>query len=353
MIIYENTDPTLCSRLRRRLLLASCGSKSQEEPCAYIFTSFQEPSVDGMRYLYSLDGLHWDTIPGVWLRPEVGNDTTYVNAWTGEVEAPKYYPDERVLRDPSIVEGPDGTFHLVWTTQWMGSRGFGYASSKDLIHWSEQRVIGVMDSIPTNNVWAPELFYDDEQEQFMVIWSSQISPEEYTPADTLGTNSCHRMWYTTTRDFQTFTPARRLYDPGFNNIDGYLLKKGPGEYVLVSKDNRKPGFSNLFCAYSDSPYGPFHTIDNAPAGTTPTVTFGRTYSEGPCAVQLSDGEWLIYFDQYRPTQEFGCVSTRDFVTFTPIPERISVPTCHKHGTIVMVTRAQLDAVLEAAGVKEE
>lgn len=333
------------------LLTASCSSPAPQEEVAYLFTSFQEPSIDGMRYLYSLDGLHWDTIPGVWLHPEVGNDTPYINAWNGKEAFPKYYPDERVLRDPSMLQGPDGTFHLVWTTQWSGSRGFGYASSTDLIHWSEQQVIGVMDSIPTNNVWAPELFYDDELQQFLIIWSSQINPELYTEADRLGTNGCHRMYYTTTRDFKTFAPAQPYYDPGFNSIDGYLLKKAPKEYVLVCKDNRKPGFSNLFCVYSDSPYGPFHTIDNAAPGTTPSVTFGRTYSEGPCAVELPDGEWLIYYDQYHP-QEYGCVSTRDFQAFTPIPERISVPLVHKHGTIVKITRSQLDNVLRAAGVIE-
>ena len=299
--------------------LSSCKGPVSEET-AYVFTSFREPSTRGLQYLYSLDGLHWDTLPGIWLRPMVGNDTTYVDAWTGQVQAPKYYPDERVMRDPSIVRGPDGTFHLVWTTQWMGSRGFGYASSPDLIHWSEQRVIDVMGDIPTNNVWAPELFYDEEQGQFLIVWSSQIDPRSYTAADTLGTNSCHRMWFTTTRDFETFAPAQRYYDPGFNSIDGYLLRRGPKDYVLVVKDNRKPGFS--------------------------TTTFGRTYSEGPCALRLGD-EWIIYFDQYHP-QEYGAVATRDFLTFTPIPERISVPANHKHGTIVQVSRKQLDALLEFA-----
>ncbi len=328
------------------LSLVGCQRQPSPEPSAYVFTSFREPSTEGLQYLYSRDGLHWDTLPGIWLRPEVGNDTTYVDAWTGEVKEPKFYPEHRVMRDPSIVKGPDGTFHLVWTTQWMGSKGFGYASSTDLIHWSEQRVIDVMADEPTNNVWAPELFYDDVQEQFVIIWSSQINPVNYTPADTLGTNSCHRMWQTTTRDFQTFTPAQRYYDPGFNSIDGYLLKRDKDDYVLIVKDNRKPGFSNLFCAFSTSPYGPFHTADNAPAGTTPTTTFGRTFSEGPCAIRLGD-EWIIYYDQYHP-QEYGAVSTRDFLNFTPIPERISVPANHKHGTIVEVSQGQLDAILEHA-----
>ena len=62
---------------------------------------------------------------------------------------------------PASRSGPDGTFHLVWTTGWHDSKGFGYASSKDLIHWSDQQFIPVMTNEPTTvNVWAPELFYD-------------------------------------------------------------------------------------------------------------------------------------------------------------------------------------------------
>lgn len=317
---------------------------------AYIFTSFNEPSIDGLRYLYSYDALHWDTIPGVWMKPTIGNERGYVDAFTHEACVPTFAPDCRVLRDPSIAQGPDGTFHLVWTTQWLGSKGFGYAHSKDLINWSAQIEIPVMQDAETNNVWAPEIMYDDDEKVFVIIWSSMIAPEDYTEADKLGKNGAHRMWYTTTRDFRRFTPARRYYDPGFNSIDGFLLKRAKNDYVLISKDNRKPGFSNLFCSFSSSLHGPFVTADNAPVGTTPSVTFGREYSEGPCAIKVGD-EWLIYFDQYRPTQEFGAVKTRDFKTFTPINDKISVPAAHKHGTIIKVSRDVLDNLLRHAGVR--
>lgn len=316
----------------------------QQDDEVYLFTSFQEPSTTGLRYLWSQDGLHWDSIPGIFMRPEVGNDTTYIDAWTGEVKSPMYYPDARVLRDPSIIQDKKGTFHMVWTTQWYGTKGFGYASSTDLKHWSEQRVINVMQNHPTNNVWAPEIFYDDVQDQYLIIWSSQINPDNYTEADTLGTNACHRMWYCITKDFQTYTDAMPYYDPGFNSIDGFLLKRDRNDYVLIVKDNRKPGFSNLFCVFSESPYGPFYTADKASQGQTPTTTFGPAYSEGPCAIQLDD-EWVIYYDQYIPTQKYEAVSTTDFLSFTPIPERISVPAPHKHGTIIKVKRTLINSLL--------
>lgn len=327
-------------RLLTTLFIFACAlianSKDvKSENDVYLFTSFSEPSIDGMKYLYSYDGLKWDTIPGIIMHPEVGNKSSYTDAFTGETVTPTFSP-QRVLRDPSMVKGPDGTFHLVWTTQWTGSRGFGYASSKDLVHWSKQQVIPVMEDIPTNNVWAPEIFYEDETQEFYIIWSSQINPKEYTALDTLGANKCHRMYYTKTRDFKTFTPAKRYYDPGFNSIDGFLVKRAPKDYVLVVKDNRKPGFSNLFCVFSQSPEGPF---------SDPTPSFGRTFTEGPCVVRLDNGEWLVYYDQYHP-QAYGASTTKDFHAFIAIPERISVPDTHKHGTIVRITRKQLEYILK-------
>ena len=100
----------------------------------------------------------------------------YYNYFTKQTEEQKYAPNS-MMRDPSMTQGPDGTFHLVWTISWNGEQGFGYASSKDLIHWSEQREIKVMKDSLTNNVWAPEVFYDDEKEQFIVVWSSAIPVE--------------------------------------------------------------------------------------------------------------------------------------------------------------------------------
>ena len=286
--------------------LCSLGACSVPEKEVYMFTSHREPALDGLHFLYSYDGLHWDSLAGSWLKPEIGNKTKYVNSFTGEEVEPKYCPNS-MMRDPSLLQGPDGTFHLVWTLGWSGEKSFGYASSKDLIHWSEQRKIPVMADSLTNNVWAPELFYDDEKGEYMIIWSSAIRPECYTAADSLGTNGSHRTYYTTTKDFQTFAPTQPYYDPGFNSIDGFLVKRGPKDYVYILKDNRKLGFSDLFCVFGESPEGPF----------------------------------------VHPTEKFGAVSTKDFQTFTPADDRISIPKGHKHGTIFKVKESVLKKMKEA------
>jgi hypothetical protein len=231
----------------------------------YLFSTFKEGEQDGLRFAFSYDGYHWSNVPGLFLRAQVGKD--------------------KIMRDPSITRGPDGTWHLVWTSAWRGNNGIGYAHSKDLVHWSEQQFIPVMAHEPTVcNVWAPELFYDDKEKQFIICWASTIPgrfPDYLEPS----TNN-HRMYFTTTRDFHSFTPTKLFLDPDFSVIDCQILNVGQafqpagapdfpvrsskttgdskvastGElesppdanYVLLLKDNTRPQ-RNIRVAFGDTP----------------------------------------------------------------------------------------------------
>ena len=61
------------------------------------------------------------------------------------------------MRDPSVCQGPDGTFHMVWTTGWY-DKGIGLAHSEDLIQWSKQEFLGVMKNEEgAKNCWTPSV----------------------------------------------------------------------------------------------------------------------------------------------------------------------------------------------------
>ena len=47
------------------------------------------------------------------------------------------------------------------------------------------------------------------------------------------------MYYVTTRDFETFSPTKLFYDPGFNVIDATVVKSG-GRYVMSEGETRHP-----------------------------------------------------------------------------------------------------------------
>ena len=97
----------------------------QAQETAYLFSYFINDSRGGLHLAYSRDGLKWTALNNgkSYLAPAVGKD--------------------KLMRDPSICQAPDGTFHMVWTSSWT-DRIIGYASSKDLINWSEQPAIPVM-----------------------------------------------------------------------------------------------------------------------------------------------------------------------------------------------------------------
>ncbi|PRY55586.1 glycosyl hydrolase family 43 [Arcticibacter pallidicorallinus] len=295
------------------LFTSSCSKK------AYIFTSFNEPADAGLRMLYSEDGYKWKDFDRIFLKPELG---------------------DKIMRDPSMVQGPDGTFHLVWTTGWKGTKGFGYSSSKDLINWTPQRSIEAMKHEPTTvNVWAPEIFYDDVDKQFIIIWASTI-PHRF-PKGVEAESNNHRMYSITTKDFQTFSETKLFLDPGFSVIDAVIAKMDKGKYALVLKDNTRPNrFMRI--AYSDKAMGPY-------TGVTEPVT--GILTEGPSVVKVKD-QWLMYFDAYGE-KTYSALGTQDFKKFEDVSSRLSIPEGHKHGTIVPVKQRLIKKILKDSAQRED
>ena len=281
------------------IAFASCNKN------AYLFTSFHEPANEGLRMLYSYDGKKWNDLDTVLLQPKVGN--------------------QKVMRDPSMVQGPDGIFHLVWTSSWRGDKGFGYASSKDLKNWSEQQFIPVMKNEPTTvNVWAPELIYDDEAQQYLIIWASCI-PGLFERGIEEDSNN-HRMYYTATKDFKTFSETKLFLDPKFSVIDAVIVKRAVKDYVLVLKDNTRPE-RNIKVAFANDPLGPWENISKP---------FTEKFTEGPAVAKVKNG-YLIYYDVYQ-NKRYGASFTKDFKIFVKADSLITVPEGHKHGTILKVNK---------------
>jgi alpha-L-fucosidase len=277
----------------------------------YLFTSFRGNGEQGLRLASSLDGVRWTNVPGTFLKPWVG--------------------DGRLMRDPSLVRGPDKRFHLVWTTAWKGDQGFGHASSMDLVHWSPQQFVPVMQHEPTTvNVWAPELFYDDKTQQYVICWASTI-PGRFPDKLEEATNN-HRMYYTTTKDFVNFAPTRLFLEPGFSVIDCTIVERAH-DYVLVLKDNTRPE-RKLRVAFGPTALGPWKQISEP---------FTAHLTEGPTTLKLGE-DWLIYFDAYGEAT-YGAVKTRDFMSFQDVSAEVSLPAGHKHGTIATITRDEMAYLL--------
>ncbi|MBN2449396.1 MAG: DUF4965 domain-containing protein [Lentisphaeria bacterium] len=282
----------------------------------WLFAYFLGNGEDGLHLAWSADGMRWQVL---------GQGRSFLSPRVGG----------RLMRDPCLVRCPDGTFQMVWTTGWKG-RDIGHASSKDLIHWSEQQAIPVMAHEPTaENCWAPEVFRDPETGEFLLYWSTTIPGRFPTQPD----DHDHRLYGTTTRDFRTFTPTRLLFDPGYNIIDGTILP-WRDRYVLIFKDERRqnPEMKNLRLAFASSPLGPW-------TGVTEPFTPPGLWVEGPSAIVLGD-EAVVYFDCYRQGH-YGAMASRDLTAWRDAAASLRMPLGARHGTIVSVPASVLRELLGA------
>ena len=276
----------------------------------YLFTSFRGNGEDGLHLALSTNGYRWTALnqDQTFLRPAIAG---------------------KLMRDPCLAQGPDGRFHLVWTTGWTADQGkcVGYASSTNLIDWSPQRGIDVMQNEPqTRNVWAPELFYDDLAEQWLIFWSSTV-PGRFPDTDNTGDDRYnHRVYCTTTRDFQQFTGSRLFYDPGFNCIDATLLRVERTYYLFFKDERKNPLKKNLRYATAsraEGPYGP------------PAEPFTGDWVEGPSAIRIN-GEYLVYFDHYARPQYYGATRSKDLKTWQDCSPEMQFPPGQRHGTALKI-----------------
>lgn len=291
---------------------------------SYIFAYFVGQS-DGLHLAYSHDGYKWEALAenSSILAPEIGKD--------------------KLMRDPSICQGPDGTFHMVWTSSWT-DRIIGYSSSKDLIEWSEQKAIPVMMHEETaENCWAPELFYDSKSGLFYIYWATTI-PGRHSHVETSesekGKN--HRIYYTTTRDFVNFSPTAMFFDPDFSVIDAAIVKSPKSkEYVMIVKnENSAPAEKNLRVTRTKKLHKGFPTTVSEPI-------HGDFWAEGPSPLLLEDGSLIVYFDMYAD-HEYGAVISKDYgKTWSSVPkEKLNLPSGIRHGTALKVDDAVLDNLIQ-------
>jgi beta-xylosidase len=243
-----------------------------------------------------------------------------------------------LMRDPSIRRGPDGMFHMVWTVSW-NDRSIGVAHSRDLIHWSEQTRVPVMEHEPNAlNSWAPDMFYDESTKEFVIVWATSI-PGRFLATDSLAQRTSrgradHRLYYVTTRDFKIYTKAKLLYDGGFCAIDGTITKQGDNYFLVMKDETFFPQARNLRVAMSKRATGPY-----GPA--SPSFTAKDT--EGPSILQTG-GYWYVYYDEYT-RGHYGAVRTRDFKTWESFSDSLKTPRGIRHGSAFLAPEFVLKGLL--------
>ena len=283
----------------------------------YIFSYFKGNGEDGLHLAYSEDGLAWRAL---------NDDQPFFHPTVGK---------EKLTRDPSIVRGPDGMYHMVWTAGW-NEQGFGYAESRDLITWTHERYVPVMSNEPTAmNTWAPEIFYDSLTDAL----SDRLGVDDPRPLP--------RRQHGRRRQVQ---PSPLLHDdeglPHLRADEAALRSRLQRDrrrhhpdgtrYVMFLKDEReKPAQKNIRLAYAERPEGPW-------SQATRPIT-GDYWAEGPTVLRVGD-EWIVYFDRYRE-HRYGAIASTDLATWEDVTAQLALPDGIRHGTAFAVPRADAERLL--------
>ena len=257
---------------------------------------------------------------------------------------------QQQMRDPYLHRGPDGKWRLVAT----GTDGnvtdrqhYGpaclYATSDDLIHWKVESFLhpmkGVRDSSGAiaRNIWAPEYYYDDTKEEYILFWSSSFQDAGWKQS---------RLWYSKTQDWKSFTPAKILFEPSYSAIDGTIIKDKDTYYLFHKEEEfgAKTGERRAIrIATSKNAEGPYSIYQGSlnKGQVAPTITEGPSVMPDP----LKNGYLLLY--DFPMADRYGISSSPNLTKWT-IETNISLPADARHGSVSRITRKEADALKKLA-----
>ena len=97
-LVFSTIKPVVLAVLAASVAFGVIVTPPSGDQPYYLFTSFRGNGEDGLHLAISRDGYHWTALnqDRSFLRPSVGNG--------------------KLMRDPSLAQAKDGTFHLVWTS---------------------------------------------------------------------------------------------------------------------------------------------------------------------------------------------------------------------------------------------
>lgn len=232
--------------------------------------------------------------------------------------------EQRGIRDPYIMRGPDGWFYMAMTdlhifaqkagyrtTEWQRPRdGFGWGNnnsivllkSPDLIHWTHTilRVDKFSPEYATIGcAWAPELIYDNQKERIMIYFTMRWGKDK------------EKVYYANmNKNFTALETAPKLlfeYPNDKAYIDGDITKVGNKYHLFYCSHDGTAGIKQ---AVSDSltrgyVFNPNWIDPESKSCEAPSV-FKR----------INENKWVLVYDIYgiKP-HNFGFSETSDFVNF--------------------------------------
>lgn len=304
---------------------------------AYLFVHFREKTTpDGEQVYFGLskDGFHWEAVnegrPVLWAY--YGDKGVRDFTITRCQETGKFYI---MATDLSLAYGLRNQYHNSWYgISVNGSKCFSIWESDDLVNWSEQRLVKIGDE-NFGCMWAPDLIYDKENKDYVLHWSSPHRDYQ---------NGFKGIYYSRTKDFQTFTKPEVLYRKEDSGVIDSAIYEEDGMYYLFVKSEDHPAKNMLLISKQvTGPYTKIEAFDECMAELDPHVYEALT------AVRLENGNWCLFLDYYgvrgagQGYVPFICENIAKG-KFVRSDASFSFPYGFKHGTILPITMEEYERI---------
>ncbi|MCM1115857.1 MAG: glycoside hydrolase family 43 protein [Clostridium sp.] len=298
----------------------------------YLFVHFKEKlTVDGEQVYFAVskDGYNWEA---------VNHGEPMITCTKGEqgcrdIEIVRLRDNSFVIlaTDLCIVNRMDENHNVDWKDiNHNGSKYLSMWRTDDLIHFSEQKLIyfGCDDF---GCLWAPEVFYDEINDEYLIHWSSTHRESDYEHM---------KIYCCTTKDFESFSTPKVFFEKDNEILDSHLVKI-KDVYHLFYKNPAEP-LMNMH-AVSESLYGEY--VHDSSFESYMSTLYRPGSHEAPTTYVLPDGKWCLMLDF------FGCEKEKmgyvPFVSkqagdadFVRCPEQFTFPYGFKHGKVIEITEEE-------------
>ncbi|MFB9328008.1 glycoside hydrolase family 43 protein [Paenibacillus aurantiacus] len=301
---------------------------------AYLFCYFTVEDEGGEQVYFSLseDGLHWR---------DLNNRQPVLISSIGE----------EGVRDPFILRSPiNNKFYIIATdlriasqkgwgaAQYEGSRSIIMWESDDLVNWSHEKSV-LIDLPDAGCVWAPETIFDEETAEHLLFWASMVEEEGNEPKQVI--------YSSRTKDFITFTKPEKYIERDNHVIDTTFIKEGNTYYRYSKDETTKCITIESSNSLEKSSFDPIHS-----------PILGNLFGmEGPAIFKFNDrDEWCLLVDQYAAKKGYLPLLTEDLSSgqfrILNEDEYDLGQTLKRHGSILNITRAEFNSLVDAWGLSE-
>ncbi len=297
---------------------------------AYLFVHFKEkitPDGEAVYFGISKDGYNWEAVNDAnpilisTLGDKGCRDIEIVRLHTGGFMI--------ITTDLCIATKFDENYNVDWKhINSHGSKSLSMWFTPDLVNFSEQRLV-YFGRDDFGCMWAPEVFFDEENEEYLIHWGSTVKADNYTHMS---------IYCSVTKDFKSFSQPTLYFTKDNEILDSHITKVGD-TYHLFYKNSSNPPMN--MHATSKSLYGPFIHDKDFEDYMANEIHHPGSY-EGATTFTLPDGKWCFMADF------FGCEKDKmgyvPFISSKPgdmnfirCPDTFEFPYGFKHGKCIEIT----------------